>query len=50
MDLYAGDLMLFDAVGFKTVSNYRAVDGKRYTFALRPAGVVTSMPSTGNAV
>jgi hypothetical protein len=48
MDLYAGDLMLFDAVGFKTVSNYRAVDGKRYTFALRPAGMTNAAPLSSN--
>ena len=29
-DLFAGDLLLFDGLGFKTVTPYRAVDGKRY--------------------
>lgn len=48
MDLYAGDLLLFDAVNFKSVSNYRAVDGKRYAFALRPAGMTTAKPLSTN--
>jgi hypothetical protein len=48
MDLYAGDLVLFDAIGFKSVSSYRAVDGKRYAFALRPAGMTNAKPLSSN--
>jgi hypothetical protein len=48
MDLYAGDLLLFDAVNFKTVTSYRAVDGKRYAFALRPAGMTNARPLSLN--
>ena len=48
MDLYAGDLVLFDAINFKTVSSYRAVDGKRYAFALRPAGMTNARPLSSN--
>lgn len=48
MDLYAGDLVLFDAIKFKSVSSYRAVDGKRYAFALRPAGMTNAKPLSSN--
>ena len=47
-DLFAGDLLLFDALGFKTVTPYRAVDGKRYAFALRPAGMTQARPLSSN--
>jgi hypothetical protein len=47
-DLFAGDLLLFDAVGFKAVSPYRAVDGRRYAFALRPAGMTQARPLSVN--
>jgi hypothetical protein len=46
--LYAGDLLLFDSISFKTVSSYRAVDGKRHSFALRPAGMTNAQPLTTN--
>jgi hypothetical protein len=48
MDLFAGDLLLFDAVSFKAVSSYRALDGKRYAFALRPAGMTNAKPLSSN--
>ena len=48
MDLYAGDLLAFDAVGFKSVTSYRALDGKRYAFALRPAGMTNAKPLATN--
>ena len=44
MDVYAGDLVAFDAVGFKAVTRYRALDGKRYVFSLRPAGMTNAKP------
>jgi hypothetical protein len=47
-DLFAGDLLLFDGLGFKTVTPYRAVDGKRYAFALRPAGMTQAKPFSSN--
>jgi hypothetical protein len=47
-DLFAGDLLLFDGLGFKTVTPYRAVDGKRYAFALRPAGMTLAKPLSSN--
>lgn len=48
MDVYAGDLLAFDAVGFKSVTSYRALDGKRYAFALRPAGMTSAKPLATN--
>jgi hypothetical protein len=47
-DLFAGDLLLFDGLAFKTVTPYRAVDGKRYAFALRPAGMTQAKPLSSN--
>jgi len=48
LDLFAGDLLLFDGLGFKTVTPYRAVDGKRYAFALRPAGMTQAKALSSN--
>jgi hypothetical protein len=48
MDVYAGDLLAFDAVGFKSVTSYRALDGKRYAFSLRPAGMTNAKPLAVN--
>lgn len=48
MDVFAGDLLVFDAIGFKAVTSYRAVDGKRYSFALRPAGMTNAKPLASN--
>ena len=48
LDVFAGDLVLFDAVNFKSVSSYRALDGKRYPFALRPAGMTNAKPLASN--
>ncbi len=47
-DLFAGDLLLFDGFAFKTVTPYRAVDEKRYAFALRPAGMAQAKPLSSN--
>ena len=44
MDVYAGDLVAFYAVPFKSVTSYRALDGKRYVFSLRPAGMTNAKP------
>jgi len=48
VDLFAGDLLLFDGLGFKSVTPYRAVDGQRYAFALRPAGMARAKPLSSN--
>lgn len=48
IDLYAGDLALFEGINFKSVSSYRAVDGKRYAFAARPAGMTNAKPLAQN--
>ena len=48
VDLFAGDLLLFDGLGFKAVTPYRAVDGQRYSFALRPAGMARANPLSSN--
>ena len=48
LDVFAGDLVLFDAVNFKSVTSYRALDGKRYSFALRPAGMTNAKPMASN--
>jgi len=47
-DLFAGDLLLFDGLAFKSVTPYRAVDGQRYAFALRPAGMTQAKPLSTN--
>ena len=48
MDVFAGDLAVFEAVNFKSVTSYRALDGKRYAFALRPAGMTNAKPLSSN--
>lgn len=48
VDLFAGDLLLFDGLGFKAVTKYRAIDGQRYAFALRPAGMPQAKPLSSN--
>lgn len=47
-DLFAGDLALFDGLTFKSVTAYRAVDGKRYAFQLRPSGMAQAEPLSTN--
>jgi hypothetical protein len=47
-DLFAGDLLFFDGLGFKAITPYRAIDGKRYAFALRPAGMSQAKPLSSN--
>lgn len=48
VDLFAGDLLFFDGLAFKGVTPYRAIDGKRYAFALRPAGMPQAKPFSSN--
>jgi hypothetical protein len=48
LDVFAGDLLFFDGLAFKAVTPYRAIDGKRYAFALRPAGMPQAKPLSSN--
>jgi hypothetical protein len=48
LDLFAGDLLLFDGLAYKSVTPYRAIDGQRYAFALRPAGMALAKPLSSN--
>jgi hypothetical protein len=48
VDVYAGDLTVFDNLSYKAVTAYRALDGKRYTFAVRPAGMANAKPLSSN--
>lgn len=48
VDVFAGDLLFFDGLAFKAVTPYRAIDGKRYAFALRPAGMPQAKPLSSN--
>ena len=49
LDLFAGDLLLFDGLAFKSVTPYRAIDGQRYAFGLRPAGMTRAKPLSMNS-
>jgi hypothetical protein len=49
LDLFAGDLLLFDGLAFKSVTGYRALDGQRYAFGLRPAGMTRAKPLSLNS-
>ena len=48
VDIYAGDLTVFDNLSYKSVTAYRALDGKRYMFAVRPAGMANAKPLSSN--
>lgn len=48
VDIYAGDLTVFDNLTYKSVTTYRALDGKRYMFAVRPAGQPNAKPLSSN--
>jgi hypothetical protein len=39
VDLFADDNKVFDSLAYKAVTPYRGMDGQRYTFRLRPAGM-----------
>jgi hypothetical protein len=49
VDIFAGDLAVFDNLAYKAVTPYRAIDGKRYAFALRPAGMPNAKPLASNS-
>ena len=48
IDIYAGDLAVFETVSYKAVMPYRVVEGKRYVFAARPAGMANAKPLASN--
>ncbi len=48
IDIYAGDLAIFESLAYKTVMPYRVVDGKRYVFSARPAGMPSAKVLSSN--
>lgn len=48
VDVYAGDLAVFEHLVYKAVTSYRVLEGKRYAFAVRPAGMPTAKPLSSN--
>lgn len=48
IDVFADDHRVFDSLAFKTVTPYREIDGQRYTFRLRPAGMDKAEPLASN--
>lgn len=48
IDIYAGDLAVFESLAYKTVMPYRVVDGKRYVFSARPAGMPNAKALSSN--
>jgi len=48
LDLFAGDLLLFDNLGYQAVTPYRALEGQRYVFMLRPTGQAKATPLSSN--
>lgn len=48
VDVFADDNKVFDALAYKTVTPYREIDGQRYTFRLRPAGMNQADPLASN--
>ena len=49
VDVFAGDLVVFDDLGYKSVTAYRVLQADRYAFALRPAGMATAKPLATNS-
>lgn len=48
IDIYAGDLAVFENLAYKAVMPYRVVEGKRYVFSARPAGMSNAKPLDSN--
>jgi hypothetical protein len=48
VDIYAGDLAMFESLAYKAVTPYRVLAGKRYAFSVRPAGMATAKPLSSN--
>lgn len=49
VDVFADDNKVFDGLAYKAVTPYREIDGQRYTFRLRPAGMNQADPLASNA-
>lgn len=49
VDLFADETRAFESLAFKTVSPYLEMNGQRYTFRLRPAGMHLAEPLATNA-
>lgn len=49
VDVFADDLRVFESLAFKAVTPYREMDGQRYTFHLRPAGMNRVDPLASNS-
>lgn len=49
VDLGAGNDRIFENIAYRTVTPYKEVDGQRYTFTLRPAGLLQSDPLASNS-
>jgi hypothetical protein len=49
LDLFAGDLLLFDSLAYKSVSTYRALEAQRYALGLRAAGMTRGKALTMNS-
>ncbi|MFN2447878.1 MAG: DUF4397 domain-containing protein [Vicinamibacterales bacterium] len=49
VDLSAGDNRFFENVAYKTVTPYRELDGQRYTFSVRPAGMAQASALASNS-
>lgn len=48
IDIYAGDLAVFASLAYKAVLPYRVIEGKRYVFSARPAGMPNAQPLASN--
>ena len=48
VDVFADDNKVFDGLAYKAVTPYREIDGQRYTFRLRPAGMNQARPLASN--
>lgn len=49
VDLYADDRRAFEGIQFRAVTPYSEIDGQRYTFRLRPAGMTGSDALASNS-
>lgn len=48
IDLSADDDRIFEGIAYRDVTPYKEVDGQRYNFSLRPAGMLRSDPLASN--
>lgn len=49
VDVFADDNRFFENLAFKTVTPYREIDGRSYTFRVRPAGMNQADPLASNS-